>query len=333
MTDRFEDLLNSANKGMEYSFIAKHEDFITKERVDNFISTKLNNIISRSKIQEAIVNGCLSINNQIIKKKNYALRAGDHIIFNYTPKSESPVMPENLPINVIYEDDYLLVINKNTNINTHPAPDNSGGSLVNALMFRGGLEIDSFDCSKGIYRPGVVHRLDKDTSGAIIFAKNPDIQSRLSAQFKNRTVKKKYLAVALGIIKEDTGTIAYPLGRDKINRKIMSVRPDGRPSITDFRIIGRKLNFTFLELDLKTGRTHQIRAHLKAINHPVAGDRMYSANPEKFSRLMLHSYSIEFMHPVQTKPLLIIAPLKQEFADFLINSGFELSGLLIEKKN
>ncbi len=180
------------------------------------------------------------------------------------------------------------------------------------------------------HRVYIVHRLDKDTSGLIIFAKNEEIQAELSLLFKERMIEKKYLAVVYGRLNENSGIITYPIGRHKRNRKIMCVRNDGRQAITEFRVIDKSLNHSLLELNLKTGRTHQIRVHLKAINHPVAGDVLYSTNRKKEQRLMLHSYSLKFQHPVLNKELFIAASLKKEFADFCLTNNLNIGNYSFE---
>jgi len=288
--------------------MSNENDIEIDRRIDIILADKIQDI-SRSKIQEAIKNfKSLKINSIFIKKPNHTIKPGDDIEFNYEVKIREQSLPEEIPLSIIFEDEYLLVINKDINISTHPSETSPSGSLVNALMFRGSLDIEHYEIEGKVYRPGVVHRLDKDTSGAIMFAKNTNIQTKLSALFKDRKIKKKYICLTHGEVKEDKGVITYPIGRNKMNRKVMCVQPNGKPSITAFRVIERNANFSLMEIDLKTGRTHQIRAHMKAINHPVAGDTLYSHNNSNISRLMLHSYSL-------------IAPLKKDFEEILFNLG------------
>ncbi|MBP7652890.1 RluA family pseudouridine synthase [Candidatus Dependentiae bacterium] len=317
---------------MEYQFKISNElaDY-SGERVDIFLSSILK--ISRTKLQNNIKSGCLTINGLNVNKPNRILCDGDIINYNHIVLSPKPVLSEKIDLDVIYEDEYLIIINKDIGMITHPAGNVKSGSVVNALMHRGSInpEIYDFDEEDYEYRPGVVHRLDKDTSGLIVFAKSPEIQSKLSDLFKNRMIEKKYIALVYGNINEVKGIITYPIGRNKNNRKLMQIRDDGKPAITEFKTIERGNNYTLIEVNLKTGRTHQIRTHFKSINHPVVGDRLYSTSHKNESRLMLHSYSIKFIHPGTGIELYKIAPVKKDFADFLEQNGMYLKNYDFEQ--
>ncbi len=315
-------------KIMELKFRVEEADVKSYKRVDLLLNSKIL-ALSRTKIQEAIKNQKLKINNKIITKSNYQIEINDEIEFEYISEISKKVEPENIKIDVVYEDDYLIAINKDSGIITHPAGIFKSGTLVNALLYYGAIKDDEDAIDDYEYRPGVVHRLDKDTSGLIIFAKSEELQFKLSDIFKQRKIEKKYIAVVYGKLNETRGIITYPIARHKQNRKIMCVSNNGKPAITEFVLKDYANNYSLLELDLKTGRTHQIRVHLKAINHPIVGDSLYST-AKKNIRLMLHSYLLRFIHPITNKELILTAPLKKEFVDFCKTNNLNIGTLKIE---
>ena len=271
-----------------------------RERIDIFLSRETG--LSRSQVDKLIVAGHVKLNNGPAKR-GHRVRADDRIIVKIPPPKDISARPENIPLDIVYEDKDIIVINKPPGIVVHPAAGNAEGTLVNALLHH----CKGLSGIGGNIRPGVVHRLDKDTSGLIVFAKNDASHENLARQFRDREVKKTYMALVRGVIKDDSGTIDVPIGRHPVNRKKMAVIGSGRlkkrNALTRFRVIKRYDGYTLVELDLMTGRTHQIRVHLSHIGHPVAGDETYSRKKDDTgaSRQLLHASSLKFNHPVTGK--------------------------------
>ncbi|HVQ23172.1 MAG TPA: RluA family pseudouridine synthase [Candidatus Saccharimonadia bacterium] len=264
-------------------------------RADRFVADAAG--LSRSYVQRLITEGRLTSGGAAIKA-NAVLRAGDQLELDVPEVRPLELEAEAIPLTVVYEDADLLIIDKPAGLVVHPAPGHASGTLVNALLARDG----SFGGIAGVARPGIVHRLDRDTSGLIMVAKNDIAQAHLMAQLKARRVKKTYLALVAGSVGAAVGRIEAPIGRDPRHRTRMAVVPDGRPSVTGYRVRERFDGWTLLELDLVTGRTHQIRVHLVAIGHPVAGDPVYATGvarrgPEGLGRLFLHAWRLELMAP------------------------------------
>lgn len=270
-------------------------DIVTKdmERIDKYLAEKLN--LSRSKVQKLIDNGCVLVNSKSVSS-SYKVRLDDKIEIREDDLDFSiDIVKENIPIDIVYEDDYLLIINKESGMVTHPAPGNYSGTLVNALLYRFDLKGDSI-------RPGIVHRLDKDTSGVMVVAKDEKTHDLLAKMIKNKEVKRHYVAIVDGVIKNDSGTIDAPIGRDINNRQKMAVTDiNGKESITHFKVLERFNNNTLIECILDTGRTHQIRVHLSYIGYPVTNDPVYGRKKATKFGQMLHSKSIEFDHPITGK--------------------------------
>jgi 23S rRNA pseudouridine1911/1915/1917 synthase len=264
-------------------------------RADRFVADASG--LSRSYVQRLITEGRLTSGGAVIKA-NAVLRAGDELALDVPEVRPLEVLAEDIPLTVVYEDDDLLIIDKPAGLVVHPAPGHADGTLVNALLARRG----DFGGIAGVARPGIVHRLDRDTSGLIMVARNDAAQAHLMAQLKARRVKKTYLALVAGSVSAAVGRIEAPIGRDPRHRTRMAVVPDGRPSVTGYRVRERFEGWTLLELDLVTGRTHQIRVHLSAIGHQVAGDPVYATGlarrgPEGLERLFLHAWRLELMAP------------------------------------
>jgi 23S rRNA pseudouridine1911/1915/1917 synthase len=317
MTVHLKNSLRFMLKNMDtkkYKFIVEEN----KIRVDNYIKQKIP-ALTRTKIQNLIKSGYLKINEKIIYKPNKFIFFNDKIEFNEKLDSEcNNVAPENIPLNIIYEDNFFAAINKPCGMITHPAGKLISGTLVNAILYHFGMENFKLNHSDlEPCRPGIVHRLDKDTSGIILIAKKPGIQSTLSEMFKNREIKKHYFALVNGTFNENKGIITYPIKRDAKNRKLMKINNKGKSCITEFEVIEQNNNSAFLKVNLKTGRTHQIRVHMKSINHPILGDVLYSSNTKNILRLMLHSYSLEFIHPVTHKNIFIKANPDDTFKKIL----------------
>ncbi|MGI6324494.1 MAG: RluA family pseudouridine synthase [Bacilli bacterium] len=261
------------------------------ERIDKYLIDYTG--FSRSKIQKLIANHDILVNAQPTRN-SYLIKSGDTITIDIKTPREIKIEPENIPLDIIYEDDDLLVVNKPANMVVHPAAGHRTNTLVNALLYH----CNSLSNVNGHIRPGIVHRLDKDTSGLLLVAKNDEIHHQLARALQENKIVRKYIALVEGIINNNIGTIDAPIGRDPRHRKKMAVTAKGRPAITHFRVIKRLADATLVECELNTGRTHQIRVHLKYINHPIINDPIY--NPKKIiddSGQLLHAYKLEFNHP------------------------------------
>lgn len=280
-----------------------------KIRIDKYLSEKLE--LSRSKIQKLIDNKKVIVNNKFVSA-NYKIKMGDLIEVNDDLNYEINIEKENIPLDIVYEDDYLLIVNKESGMVTHPAPGHYTKTLVNALLYK-------FDISSTTdIRPGIVHRLDKDTSGLMVVAKNEKTHEKLSEMIKNKEVKRHYIALVEGVIQHETGTIDAPIGRDQYDRQKMAVTDiNGKDSITHFKVLKRYKNKTLVECILETGRTHQIRVHMKYINHPVVNDPIYNKKKSDDFGQMLHSKSIEFIHPITKKEIYFEVEPPKEFMEKL----------------
>lgn len=283
-------------------------------RLDTYIASKLNTL-SRTMIQRLIENGEILVNGKI-KKISYKVQLGDILEINIPKPRETDIKAENIPLDIVYEDNDIIVVNKPKGMVVHPANGNLDGTLVNALM---SICKDSLSGIGGEIRPGIVHRLDKDTSGLLIIAKNDTAHINMSNQIKNRQVKKIYIALVRGIVGEDEATINMPIGRSTKDRKKMAVRKDGKEAITHFKVLKRYGKYTLLEIKIDTGRTHQIRVHLSEIGHPVIGDMVYSNGKNEFGveGQMLHAESLDFKHPITGKEIHLEAELPNYFKDIL----------------
>jgi len=279
-------------------------------RIDKYLSLKTE--VSRSKIQKLIDDEKVFVNGKIVSS-NYKVLTGDKIEFSLDEtKNSYEIKPSNIELDIVYEDSDLLVINKKSGMVVHPAPGNYEDTLVNALMGK-------FELSHDDVRPGIVHRLDKDTSGLMLVAKNDFTHDKLSSMIKDKIVERYYLALVLGTFNHETGTIDAPIGRDSKNREKMTVTSiNSKNAITHFKVINRYKNYTLIECKLETGRTHQIRVHMKYINHPVVNDPVYSklVNDNDFGQL-LHSYKIKFPHPRTGEILEFEVEPPKEFLEIL----------------
>jgi 23S rRNA pseudouridine1911/1915/1917 synthase len=270
--------------------------------------------LSRTQVQRLIEDGRLTLEGRLVKS-NTVLPPGAELTLDLPEPSSSELLGEDIPLAVVYEDDDVLIIDKPSGLVTHPAPGHDSGTLVNALLGRDGR--DAWGTLGGVDRPGIVHRLDRDTSGLLVVARNDAAQRALMAQLKARRVKKAYLGLVAGAVPAELGRIEAPVGRDPRHPTKMAVVPDGRPSITGYRVRERFEEWTMLELDLLTGRTHQLRVHLASIGHPIAGDPVYATGavrrgPEGLERLFLHSWRIEFAALSGERIIRAEAPLPPE---------------------
>ena len=289
-------------------------------RLDSYIAKKYNKL-SRTMIQKLIEEGNILVNGNK-KKLSYKVSLDDEITINVPEAEETDIKPENIPLDIIYEDDDIIVINKPKGLVVHPANGNPDGTLVNAIM---AICKESLSGIGGKIRPGIVHRLDKDTSGILIVAKNDKAHINLSNQIKNREMKKIYIALVRGVVNENEATIDMPIGRSTKDRKKMAVRKDGKEAITHFKVLKRFPKYTLLEVKIDTGRTHQIRVHMAEIGHPVVGDVVYSNGKNDFGVVgqMLHAKSLDFKHPITGKQMHLEAELPKYFKDILEGEEIE----------
>ena len=267
---------------------------------------------SRSQIQRWIEDGHVKVNDQPVKPK-YKLAVGDVVTIEPEKPKKIDLVPENIPLDIVYEDDDVIVVNKPQGMVVHPAPGHPDHTLVNALMYHSPLSTIN-----GEFRPGIVHRIDKDTSGLLMVAKNDMAHRSLAAQLKAKTNEREYVALVHGVIKEDQGTIDAPLGRSPKDRKKQAVVADGRHAVTHFKVLKRYQHYTLVSCRLETGRTHQIRVHMKYIGHPLAGDPLYG--PRKTlpgNGQYLHARLLGFKHPRTGKQLTFTAPLPSYFQKML----------------
>lgn len=264
---------------------------------------------SRSQIQLWLKEGVVAVNGQPVKA-NYKVKAKDELFVAIPEPETLDVIAEDIPLTIVYEDEDVAVINKPQGMVVHPSAGHSHGTLVNALMYH----VKDLSSINGVIRPGIVHRIDKDTSGLLMVAKNDQAHESLAKQLKDKTSLRKYVALVHGEISHDKGTINAPIGRSKVNRKMQSVREDGKSAVTHFTVLERFEGFTLVELKLETGRTHQIRVHMQYIGFPLAGDPIYG--PKKTlpgNGQFLHAQMLGFTHPVTGQEMVFEAPLPEVF--------------------
>lgn len=276
-------------------------------RIDKELAHHLADI-SRSQLQKWIEDGNVTVNGEKVKPK-YKLAVGDRVVVQPEKPQKIDLEPENIPLDIVYEDDDVIVVNKPQGIVVHPAPGHPNHTLANALLYHSPLSTIN-----GEFRPGIVHRIDKDTSGLLMIAKNDLAHRSLAAQLKAKTNEREYVALVHGVIKEERGTIDAPLGRSKKDRKKQAVVEDGRHAVTHFKVLERFQHYTLVSCRLETGRTHQIRVHMKYIGHPLAGDPLYG--PRKTlpgNGQYLHARLLGFKHPRTGKQMTFTSPLPEYF--------------------
>lgn len=284
------------------------------QRLDKAVAL-LNSELSRSFITKLINEGKITINGKV-EKPSFKVKENDEIIIEEIVDTKSDIKEEDIPLDVVYEDDDIIIINKPQGMVVHPANGHYSGTLVNALMF---ME-DSLSSINGVIRPGIVHRIDKDTSGLLCVAKNDNAHHFLAEQLKDHTMAREYMALVRGVIKENSGTVDMPIGRDKNNRQKMAVVKDGKPATTHFVVIERFANHTLIKCQLVSGRTHQIRVHMSAIGYPVEGDPLYAGkNYDKLYKdgQLLVAYKLRLIHPKTKKEMVFEIPLPDYFQKVL----------------
>ena len=291
------------------------EDTDTGKRADKFLSDKLENI-SRSALQEYFSDGNVLVNGKQ-QGKNYRLRFNDRLEVRIPEPVVYEAVAENIPLDIVYEDSDVIIVNKPKNMVVHPAAGNYSGTLVNALLHHCK---DSLSGINGVLRPGIVHRIDKNTSGLLIVAKNDTAHRKIAEQIKDHSFTREYEAVVCGNIKENEGTVNQPIGRNPNDRKKMAVTAvNSKEAVTHFRVLQRFGQYTHISVTLETGRTHQIRVHMAYIHHPVAGDDVYGSDKltEKLCGQCLHARKIGFVHPSTGEYMEFTSELPKYFSDFL----------------
>ena len=302
------------------------KEFIVKDdevgkRIDSYLSNK-DNEISRVAIQRLIKNDKILVNGKSTKA-SYKVQENDNIKVEEEKPKEISLKPQDIPVEIIYEDKDIIVVNKPKGMVVHPANGNPDGTLVNSLM---SICKDSLSGIGGEIRPGIVHRLDKDTSGVIVVAKNDKAHINLSEQIKNHKVEKTYIALVKGVVKANEATIDMPIGRSTKDRKKMAVTKTGKNAITHFKVIKRFHNYTLLEVKIETGRTHQIRVHLSQIGYPIVGDTTYSNGKNEWGikGQCLHAKSLKFKHPITGKEMFLEAKMPEYFEEVINELDKEL---------
>ena len=292
-------------------------------RLDVYVAEREN--ITRSASAKLIESGAVTVNGVVVAK-NYKLREGDTVDTVIPEPTPDKAEPENIPLDIVYEDNDLLVVNKPKDMVVHPAAGNESGTLVNALLYHCG---DSLSGINGVIRPGIVHRIDKDTSGLLVVAKNDASHVSLAEQISSHTFDRFYHAISLGHLKEESGRIDKPIGRHPVDRKKMAIVKDGREAATNYKVIRPLDGADYIELKLETGRTHQIRVHLSSLGHPIMGDTVYGGGKTRFelqhpsliSGQCLHAKTISFVHPRSGKLMSFDSPLPEYFKKLLTLLG------------
>lgn len=286
---------------------------ISPRRLDVYLNEKFSEW-SRSHVQKLIAEGLITVDGAKVKA-SFKVTGGEEIAIQEIDATEIEYLPENLPIDILYEDADLIVVNKARGMTVHPADTVKSGTLVNALLYH----CKDLSGINGVKRPGIVHRLDKDTSGVMVVAKTDTAHLSLAAQIKDKIATRTYLAIVHGILTDNAGIITGAIGRDKSDRKKMAIVPDGKPAVTEFKVLERFENFTYVECKLQTGRTHQIRVHMAAIGHPLLGDTKYTArkNPFDITGQALHSHTLSLIHPTTKEQMNFTAPLPDDIKNIL----------------
>lgn len=287
------------------------------ERLDKWISSTLPDL-SRSYIQKCIKDNAVFVNDRP-QKASYRLKVDDEIVFHIPDALEPAIEAENIPLSILYEDEDVLIVDKPKGMVVHPAPGHYTGTLVNAVMYHCKGQLSGIN---GVMRPGIVHRIDKDTTGSLIVCKNDQSHNAIASQLKEHSINRRYRAIVHGVIVQDTGCINAPIGRDPKERRMMTVNEvNGKPAVTHYTVLQRFREYTYIECRLETGRTHQIRVHMASIGHPLLGDEVYCHRKSPYSLVgqTLHALSIGFIHPSTREYVEVEAPLPEYFQNLLHN--------------
>ncbi len=293
----------------------KKQNLINNEngtRIDVYLARELS--LSRSHVKKICDEGLVEVNQKVVKS-NKVLKVGDNISVIIPENKNLDLVPEDIPLDIIYQDNDVAVINKPQGLTVHAGNGTNGSTLVNALLFH----LDNLSGINGVIRPGIVHRIDKNTSGLLVVAKNDNAHVKLAKQLQDKTCSRIYVALLEGVLKEDKGTISTYIGRNPLNRTKMAVVSSGREAVTEYKVIKRFEQFTLCEFSLKTGRTHQIRVHAKYIGHPIVGDKEYGYKNQKFNLngQLLHAKELKFIHPSTNKKVSFSCPLPDYFEKIL----------------
>ncbi|MBQ6886939.1 MAG: RluA family pseudouridine synthase [Lachnospiraceae bacterium] len=297
----------------EFRFIVTEE--WEDERIDKCINSLIDSL-SRSYIQKLIKDGQVLVNGNVVKA-NYRMRTDDEVVFQIPESVEPDIVPENIPISVLYEDEDILIVNKPKGMVVHPAAGHFTGTLVNAIMYHCKGRLSGIN---GVMRPGIVHRIDMDTTGSLIVCKNDFAHNCIAEQLKEHSITRKYRAICHGVLKEDEYTIHKPIGRHPVDRKKMAINEkNGKEAITHVKVLQRFEKYTYVECELETGRTHQIRVHMASLGHPLLGDEVYGTLKSSFKLegQTLHAMTLGVMHPRTGEYLEVNAPLPEYFEHLL----------------
>ena len=283
------------------------------ERIDRFLADSQD--LTRSFLQKILKEGEVIVNGKSVKA-NYKLRKGDRIEFEIPEAVEPDIVAEDIPLSILYEDADLIVVNKPKGMVVHPAAGHYSRTLVNAVMYHCKGELSGIN---GVLRPGIVHRIDRDTTGSIIICKNDMAHNEIARQLKEHSINRRYRAIVTGVLKDEEGTIEGAIGRDKKDRKKMAITADGKPAVTHYRVLQRFKHYTYVECVLETGRTHQIRVHMASIGHPLLGDEVYGRRSDKYKceGQCLHAMTLGFHHPRTGEYIEVNAPLPPYFEHLL----------------
>lgn len=284
-------------------------------RIDRYLTEQCPEL-SRSYIQKLLKDQKVKADHKTVKA-NYKVQPGQEIVVEIPDAEPLDIQPEDIPLDILYEDPYLLVVNKPKGMVVHPAAGHTGGTLVNAVMAHCGENLSGIN---GVLRPGIVHRIDKDTTGALLVCKTDEVHRSLAEQLKEHSIKRRYRAIVRGNLKEDTGTIEGPIGRHPTDRKKMAINyKNGKDAVTHYKVLERFGQYTYVECRLETGRTHQIRVHMSSIGHPLLGDTVYGSGKDPFhlEGQTLHAMILGFIHPITGKYMEFSAPLPEYFLKLL----------------
>ena len=308
---------------MESKLIINVSDEETGERIDSFLSGKTD--FTRTRIQQLIKDKNITVNGKPTKS-SYKIEENDEIAIEVPEVETTEIKPENIKIDIVYEDSDIAVINKQAGMVVHPAHGHYSGTLVNALLYH----IKDLSGINGEIRPGIVHRLDKDTSGLIVIAKNDKVHTALTEMFQEKKIKKTYLAILKGKLNKTEGKVVTQIGRDKNDRKKMTVIDDitkGKNAITNYKVVSQNNLFTLVKVNIKTGRTHQIRVHMRHLGYPILGDSVYGRKDNE-KRQMLHAYKLEFLHPVTGHQMEFTGEIPEDFQKALKKSDLKIDEII-----